>query len=100
MLLAFRNNDDNLRDIWATKSTDGGENFPEATDIDDTDWQTFSCPSSGPHSLIAGDSLFTTFFSAGEGSARVYLSSMHISSMEKGMQLKFPTFTGEETVVL
>lgn len=97
MLLTFRNNDNNVRDIWATKSTDGGANFPEAVDLDDTDWQTFTCPTSGPHSMIAGDSLIAVYFSAGEGNPRVYMSTMHINSMVKGNQFKLPTFTGAET---
>jgi len=96
MLLTFRNNDNNVRDIWATKSMDGGENFTEATDLDDTDWQTFTCPRSGPHSMIAGDSLIAVYFTAGEGNPRVYLSTMHINSMMKGDQFKLPTFSGEE----
>ncbi len=96
MLLTFRNNDNNIRDIWVTKSTDGGENFPEATDLDDTDWQVFACPSNGPHSMIADDSLMVVYFSAGEGNQRVYLSTMHTDSMMKGNQLKLPTFSGAE----
>ncbi len=96
MLLTFRNNDNNIRDIWATKSTDDGSNFPEATDIDDTDWQTFTCPTSGPNAMINEDSLITVYFSAGEGNPRVYLSTMHIGSMTKGHQFKFPTFDGNE----
>lgn len=97
MLLTFRNNNNNMRDIWATKSTDGGLTFPDATDLDDTDWLLFSCPISGSHSMIAGDSLIAVYFSSGEGNPRVYLSTIHIGSMAKGDQFKMPTFTGEES---
>lgn len=97
MLLTFRNNNNNVRDIWATKSVDGGENFPEATDLDDTDWLTFTCPTSGPHTMISGDSLIVVYFSSGEGNPRVYLSTMDINSMEKGNQFQLPTFDEEES---
>lgn len=95
VLLSFRNNENNIRDIWVAKSTDGAQSFPEATDIDDTDWFLMSCPNNGPHSLVANDSLITTYYSAGNGFPRVYLSTLHVPSMQKGVQFELPTTSGQ-----
>jgi hypothetical protein len=81
--LAFRNNDDNLRDIWVAKSIDGGANFTEATDIDDTDWLTQTCPQSGPDMMMDGDSIYAVFFSAATAS-NIYLSTLDKASMSLG----------------
>jgi hypothetical protein len=81
--LAFRNNDDNLRDIWVAKSIDGGANFTEATDIDDTDWQTQTCPQSGPDMIMSSDSIYAVFFSAATAS-NIYLSTLDKASMSLG----------------
>ncbi len=95
ILLAFRNNESNIRDIWVSKSVDGGLSFPEVADIDETDWLLNSCPTSGPQSIISGDSLFTVYYSAGAGSPNVYLSTLHIPSMQKGIQIEIPTTSGQ-----
>ena len=55
MYIAFRNNDNNLRDIWLTRSTDGGDSFSSAFDVDETDWIVSACPSNGPHFAIVDD---------------------------------------------
>jgi hypothetical protein len=77
----FRNNDANLRDFWATVSTDGGTTFPNAIDLDSTDWMLSGCPSSGSSSLLRGDSLYTAFMSQGSnGLARVWLGAAHLGT--------------------
>lgn len=96
ILLAFRNNDSNIRDIWVTKSTDYGATFTEAIDVDDTDWEIFGCPSKGPSSTVIGDTLFNAFFSLGEGRARAYLSTMHVADNAVADQIKLPSFFGND----
>ena len=60
--LFFRNNDNNLRDIWVSRSSNSGLDFTEATDVDDTDWVINACPISGPQmAQLAGDSLITAW---------------------------------------
>lgn len=95
MYLGFRNNDNNKRDIWVAKSSDAGANFTEATDIDDTDWITQVCPQSGPDMLISGDSIFSVFYSGGNG-ANIYFSSLNKENMTSGYQYQFPTLDSEE----
>ena len=89
-LLVFRNNNSNIRDIWAARSTDGGLNFDQATDVDDTDWETFTCPQSGPMAYQNGDSLYIAYYSGANADFSVYLSTLHIPTMQKGRQLDLP----------
>jgi hypothetical protein len=89
--LAFRNNMNNLRDMWVTRSTDGGASFPAAADVDATDWVINACPISGPQlQRLSGDTLLSVWMSRGEGSARVYGSTVNGVTMEKGWEWAFP----------
>lgn len=81
LIEVFRNNDNNLRDFWATVSSDGGASFPTAVDLDSTDWTLAACPSSGAASFFQGDSIYTAFMSQGSnGLARVWLSAAHLGT--------------------
>jgi hypothetical protein len=81
LIATFRNNDANVRDMWAAISTDGGLTFPTAIDLDTTDWQIPACPSSGPVSLLIGDTIYTAFMSqGGNGLARVYLGASNLAT--------------------
>jgi len=94
--LVFRNNNNNLRDIWVTRSTDAGATFDIATDMDDTDWTINVCPISGPQMAQMGDSILTVWKSGAGGGSRVYGSSLHGGTMEQGWQFDFST---SDTVV-
>ena len=48
--ILFRNNDNDLRDIWASISEDGGKTFHLAKDIDESNWTIGGCPSTGSRS--------------------------------------------------
>ncbi|MDA7501905.1 T9SS type A sorting domain-containing protein [Chitinophagales bacterium] len=89
--LVFRNNDNNLRDIWVSKSTDGGENFVLASDVDDTDWMINGCPISGPKITPFGmDSLITFWHSGADGNERVSISTLDQTTMAKGVEYSIP----------
>ncbi|MFT6355882.1 MAG: hypothetical protein ACJAYJ_000087 [Saprospiraceae bacterium] len=89
VFLTFRNNDNNLRDIWVAKSSDAGASFTEAADIDETDWEIQSCPQSGPDMMISGDQLAATFFNGADGS-KVYFSSVNKNTMELEQHFHIP----------
>jgi len=75
VIIPFRRNANNTRDMWASRSTDGGLSFAHAIDLDSTDWFIPACPSSGPVALFFGDSILTAFMSeGGDGFPRIYLS--------------------------
>ncbi len=81
----FRNNNANLRDFWATVSTDGGLSFPTAIDLDSTDWTINACPSSGASALLQGDSIHTAFMSRGSsGYARIYVGGSSLATGQLG----------------
>jgi hypothetical protein len=74
-VLLFRNNDNNLRDIWASVSSDDGKTFGLVKEIDTTNWMIGACPSSGPSGMITDDSLFYTWMSGASGNTRVMIAS-------------------------
>ena len=105
----FRNNNNNIRDVWASSSLDGGVNFNGA-DIDLSTWNINACPSSAPHALIRGDSLLTTWMSGGSGQTRVLLgvsnlndgnigSNVEVSpSASIGIVQNYPRIAGDDLV--
>lgn len=94
--LLFRNNNQNIRDIWVSRSTDLATTFDTATDVDKTDWELNFCPIAGPHMARSGDSLITVWMSAASGTSRVYLSTLHAGTMQAGQQFGFPTPSGPQ----
>ena len=105
----FRNNENNIRDVWATYSIDDGISF-NGSDIDFSSWNLNACPSSAPHGLIRGDSLLTTWMSGGSGQTRVLLgvsnlndgsvgSNVEVSpSTSNGVVQNFPRIAGDNQV--
>jgi hypothetical protein len=89
--VAFRNNNNNLRDNWLVRSTDGGTSFTSAFDVDETDWMIQACPSNGPHFSILDDMVITTFYSgAGSSGSGVYFSTFTPSTSEVGPTINLP----------
>ena len=89
--VAFRNNDANLRDIWLARSTDGGETFSSAFDVDETDWIINACPTNGPHFSIVDGEIVTAFFSgAGSDGNAVYYSTFDTQNSIAGETLHLP----------
>jgi hypothetical protein len=94
--LLFRNNNQNLRDIWVSRSTDLAATFDAATDVDATDWLLDFCPIAGPRMARSGDSLITVWMTGASGTPRVHLSTMHAGTMQGGQQLDFLTSSGPQ----
>jgi hypothetical protein len=91
--LVFRNNISNLRNMWTSISTDGGNSFTVSAEIDQSDWIVSSCPSSGPSAIISGDSLISTWMSEGTtGDARIYLGTMNIADQQIGLNKQIYPF--------
>jgi len=78
--VVYRNNDENVRDMRATISTNGAQTFSITADMDDVDWMINACPSSGPSAYIANEILHSTWMSQGTGDSRVYYSSYNIGT--------------------
>ncbi|PCJ64343.1 MAG: hypothetical protein COA58_13395 [Bacteroidetes bacterium] len=74
-VLLFRNNDNDLRDVWASISNDNGLSYGTVKEIDTTNWIIGACPSSGPSGMLTDDSLFYTWMSGSSGRSRVMIGS-------------------------
>lgn len=79
--LLYRDNNANMRDIWAGISADGGGSFTSALPMDTTDWMVMACPSSGPDAVIIGDDLHAVYMTGFSGSNRVYYSKSSLNTL-------------------
>jgi hypothetical protein len=79
--LLFRNNNVNIRDVFAVYSDDDGATFPQNINIDQLNWSVTSCPSTGPHGIFNNDKLLTVYASRADGKYRVYLSETATSPL-------------------
>lgn len=79
--LIFRNNDNNVRDMHASISDDGGATFPLTGPVDDSGWLLQACPSSGADVLFYGNELLTVFMSGASGDDRSYISVADYSDL-------------------
>lgn len=82
--MLYRDNLNNIRDIWAGISQDGGQTFPTGFAVDESNWSIQACPSSGSDGFILGDSLYTVFMSQPGGDPRCYLSRSSLSDLKVG----------------
>lgn len=55
--VTFRNSIDEVKDMYAALSTDGGETYPQMLPVDRGGWQFFGCPMSGPSTAMQSDDL-------------------------------------------
>ncbi len=111
--LLFRNNDANIRDIYAVYSNDDGLTYPENANVDNLNWAINACPSTGPHGMFNNGSLYTVSASRATGSFRVYISetatnpsfSVQTNTMmipptnATGVQ-NYPRITGENDTII
>ncbi len=85
IIILFRNNDDDLRDIWASISEDGGATFELAKDIDKSNWMIGGCPSTGAEAIIVDDSLVSTWMSGATGNSMINIGTSNLSDLSVGM---------------
>jgi hypothetical protein len=89
--VSFRNNDNNLRDIWMARSTDGGNTFSSAFDVDETDWTINACPTNGPHFSIVDGEIVNAFYSGiGSEGSGVYYSAFDTQNSTAGPTVNLP----------
>lgn len=70
----FRNNDQNIRDMWISVSENNGASFTTSSDIDPEDWFVNTCPTSGPDAYMDDNAVRAVWMSAGTGQSRVSFS--------------------------
>ena len=109
IIVMFRNNDNNLRDMWATVSTDGGQSFDQGADVDYNNWMINSCPSTGPNAISKEDSLYAVWMSGAQGFSKVNIASVNLNDMSVGVtgeitpnrltNQNYPKIDGENNVM-
>ena len=83
IFLLFRNDNNNVRNMYISKSTDGGISFNSYQDLDDLDWVINSCPTSSGNGVINGDSIMVVRRNAGSGVHQLYVSNVNSTDLQK-----------------
>lgn len=78
----FRNNEDNIRNVYAAVSENQGLSFDNFTSVDVLDWNLNACPDSGPDGVLDGDQLYVTWLSGATGPKRVNTAQVNANTME------------------
>ncbi|MFT5970842.1 MAG: hypothetical protein ACI8ZO_001359 [Flavobacteriales bacterium] len=89
--LVYRDNDSDIRDIWAGISTDNGQSFSRGLNMDQHEWNVGGCPSSGPDAFIIDDTLHTVFMSSAQGRRRVYYNKASLTDVADPMPANYIT---------
>jgi hypothetical protein len=79
VIMYFRNNASNIRDIKAVVSYDRGASFTNVISVDDHLWGIMSCPSTGPDARIQGDTMISVYKSEVGGDAKIYLNEFDLA---------------------
>jgi len=78
--LLFRNNDSDLRDMWATFSADEGATFPIGADVDDAGWIISACPSSGAHGAFINNNFYMVWMTGVSGTSTAMITTVDKSN--------------------
>ena len=78
VVVAYRNNAGNIRDIHATLSSDAGATFPTVYRVDNSNWNYPSCPVSAPSVFIDGDWLMTAWMTGISSGTRIGFSAFDL----------------------
>lgn len=82
----YRNNVQNIRDIYGSLSMDGGATFEAAQNLEYLGWNINQCPSTGPHGILIGDTLYSVAASQASGAYRV---SVAVSSVANNLEYAY-----------
>ena len=78
--MMYRDNFNNLRDVWTGVSSDNGVSFSGGIDIDQNKWNLLACPASGPDGVIIGDTLYSVYMNGGSGAEKVYRNKSSLAN--------------------
>ena len=81
IFLLYRNNENNIRNSYLSKSTDGGMNFTLASDLDDYNWILNSCPATTPRGVVLEDSLVIIKRSGASGNNEIVLNTVSMQDL-------------------
>jgi hypothetical protein len=73
-IMLYRNNENNVRDIYGVYSTDFGATYNSFLQLNQLNWVVTSCPSSGPQGIFRDTDLISVSMSRASGKTRVYIT--------------------------
>lgn len=83
VMVFFRNNDDNIRDIKAVTSIDRAVSFTEWISLDDHNWYVEACPATGPDArFIEDDKVVATYKTEVGDEPKVFLNVYDLEADE------------------
>jgi hypothetical protein len=82
IFLMYRNNENNIRNSYVSKSNDGGLTFSTFNDMDDYQWILSSCPATTPRGTLIGDSIVVVKRSGATGNNEVVYSSISVNNLD------------------
>lgn len=82
LMVLFRNNNANIRDIKGVISYNRGASFSQFFSVDDHNWLQTSCPSTGPDTYLNGNTLFTAYKTEEAGDPKVILNQFDVQNMQ------------------
>jgi len=81
VLVFFRNNDNNIRDVKGIISYDRGVTFSDWISVDDHQWNINACPSTGPDArFFKGDTSITVYKTEVGSEPRLYLNMYDLNA--------------------
>lgn len=81
IILFFRNNAENIRDIKAVISYDRGGSFTDWISVDDHNWLIDACPSTGPDARFGEDGMvYSTYKSQDGGAGKVFFNAYDLET--------------------
>ena len=72
LILAFRNNIENIRDMYLVRSSDSGAIWSSPTRISEGAWRVNGCPSSGPTIAVHRDKIVAAWMDKNLGRAAIW----------------------------
>ncbi len=78
-ILLYRNSLDGQRNIWAGISNNGCNSFNNSIQVDSENYKPETCPASGPHGVIVGDTLYSVYMSGTKETGLVFLGKLSLS---------------------
>ena len=82
IFVLFRNNENNVRNTYISKSSNYGVSFETFNEIDDYDWILNSCPSSLSNGIVSKDSIIIVKKSGASGNNEVVVNSVSTSTLD------------------
>ena len=81
VVVFFRNNDNNIRDIKGVVSYDRGQTFSNWISVDDHNWSINACPSTGPDARFTDENTsITAYKSQVSGEPRIFINAFDYES--------------------